>query len=117
MGNIENCNTWRRRTRNVAASAHITDHIAVVATIYLGQASQESYFQHTRWDRNKLAGELREGRLRQQFTTDLEEELRKVSANLDVCAQDPTPDRHNQLVFYAIREAGKKHFICDPSPP
>jgi hypothetical protein len=59
MGNIADCRTWRRRTRSVAASAHVTDHIAVVATIFLGQVSQGSYFQHPLWDRNKLAGELR----------------------------------------------------------
>ena len=86
-------------------------------TIWLGQAVAEGDIQHIRWDRNKLSAELREGKDRQEFTKTLEAEIAKIQPNIDLCEQDPTPDRHNQLVFYALREAGKKHFTVEPTPP
>ena len=39
LDNVSECKTWRRRTRAVAASPYVVDHIALVATIFLGQVT------------------------------------------------------------------------------
>ena len=106
--NVSACQTWRRTTSAVAASPYVVDHIALVMTIYLGQRNGEDDQHHVLWDRNLLACELREGRVRQEFVTQLDKRLEEeLRVNFDRCEQDDTPDRHNQLFFHALAKAGK----------